>query len=77
MRTEWLDADATARSLHITRATLYKLIREGRVPATKRSGRWRVSREAIEDLFAGATAAPGCWATCPGPASGRSGRNGE
>ena len=52
MQTEWLDADETASSLQITRATLYKLIREGSVPARKVSGRWRVSREHIEELFA-------------------------
>ena len=31
MESEWLDADAAASSLQITRATLYKLIRQGRL----------------------------------------------
>jgi excisionase family DNA binding protein len=47
----WLDADQTAQSLHITKATLYKLIRKGRVPATKVHGKWRFTREEIEELF--------------------------
>jgi excisionase family DNA binding protein len=51
MQDTWLDADQTAQSLHITKATLYKLIRKGRVPATKVHGKWRFAREAIEELF--------------------------
>ncbi len=54
MHSEWLDADDTASSLQITKATLYKLIREGRVPARKVGGQWRVSRTHIEELFSGA-----------------------
>lgn len=53
MEGEWLDADAAASSLHITRATLYKLIRERRILARKIGGQWRVSRTHIEGLFAG------------------------
>ena len=52
MENDWLDADQTAASLHITKATLYKLVRGGRLPATKVAGKWRFSREAIEALFA-------------------------
>ncbi len=51
MQDTWLDADQTAQSLHITKATLYKLVRKGRVPATKIHGKWRFTREAIEELF--------------------------
>lgn len=51
MQDTWLDADQTAQSLHITKATLYKLVRKGRVPATKVHGKWRFTREGIEDLF--------------------------
>ncbi|MBZ0269821.1 helix-turn-helix domain-containing protein [bacterium] len=57
MSSDWLDADETASSLQITKATLYKLIREGRVPARKVNGRWRVSRGRIEELFAATTVA--------------------
>ena len=57
MQEEWLDAEETASSLQITKATLYKLIRDGYLPARKVGGRWRVSREHIEQLFAGAAPA--------------------
>jgi excisionase family DNA binding protein len=52
MQGQWLDAEETAASLQITKATLYKLVRDGRVPADKVSGRWRFTRDAIEALFA-------------------------
>ncbi|MGQ0723471.1 MAG: helix-turn-helix domain-containing protein [Candidatus Eiseniibacteriota bacterium] len=52
MQEPWLDAEETAASLQITKATLYKLVRDGRVPADKVSGRWRFTRDAIEALFA-------------------------
>lgn len=53
-----MDADETASSLQITKATLYKLIREGRVPAAKIGGKWRFDRQDIEGLFAGAGTPP-------------------
>ncbi|MDP6801675.1 MAG: helix-turn-helix domain-containing protein [Gemmatimonadota bacterium] len=46
-----LDAGETAASLHITRATLYKLVKDGRVPAVKRNGKWAFDPKAIESLF--------------------------
>ena len=52
MENHWMDADETAASLHITKATLYKLVKDGRVPARKVNGKWRFSREDIEGLFA-------------------------
>ena len=55
MQDDWLDADETAASLQITKATLYKLIRAGVLPARKVRGKWRVSRTSLEDLFVGAT----------------------
>jgi len=51
MENQWLDADEIAASLQITKATLYKLVRDGRVPAKKVSGRWRFTRDSIVDLF--------------------------
>jgi excisionase family DNA binding protein len=56
MQSGWLDADEIASSLQITKATLYKLVREGRVPATKVGRKWLFRPEAIEGLFAGAVA---------------------
>jgi excisionase family DNA binding protein len=58
MQETWLDADQTAQSLHITKATLYKLVRGGRVPATKVHGKWRFTREAIVELFAASSEPP-------------------
>ena len=60
MENEWLDAAETAASLHITKATLYKLVREGRVPATKVGGKWRFTRDSIEALFAESSVALSC-----------------
>ena len=51
MESQWLDADETAASLQITKATLYKLVRDGRVPAKKVSGRWRFTRDSIVEMF--------------------------
>ena len=56
MTERWLDADQTAASLQITKATLYKLVKDGQLPAEKVNGKWRFSREDIERLFAGAGA---------------------
>ena len=53
MADHWMDADETAESLHITKATLYKLVKERRVPAQKIGGKWRFTRSAIEELFVG------------------------
>jgi excisionase family DNA binding protein len=52
MENQWLDADETAASLQITKATLYKLVKDGRVPARKVSGRWRFTKDSIVELFA-------------------------
>jgi excisionase family DNA binding protein len=54
MADQLLDADETAASLHITKATLYKLIKDGRVPARKIGGKWKFIQRDIEELFAGA-----------------------
>ena len=59
MQKQWLDAEETAASLQITKATLYKLVRDGRVPAKKVSGRWLFTRDAIEALFAAVDEEPG------------------
>jgi excisionase family DNA binding protein len=48
---EWMSAEETASSLQITKATLYKLVREGRVPARKSHGRWLFLASDIEELF--------------------------
>jgi excisionase family DNA binding protein len=57
METGWMSAEETAASLHITKATLYKLVHEGRVPARKQHGRWVFHPKDIEELFAGSGSA--------------------
>ncbi len=46
-----MNADETAACLHITKATLYKLVHEGRVPGHRQVGRWMFQPEEIERLF--------------------------
>jgi excisionase family DNA binding protein len=55
---EWMSAEETASSLQITKATLYKLVHEGRVPASKRQGRWVFRARDIEELFSVAGTGP-------------------
>ncbi len=62
MSKEILDVNAAAKYLNITRATLYKLAKEGKVPGLKVGGQWRFSKDRLDELFASA----------PGPA-GKSG----
>ena len=52
MDSDSMTADDTAASLHITKATLYKLVHDGRVPARKEHGRWLFQPKDIEELFA-------------------------
>jgi excisionase family DNA binding protein len=56
MENDWLDADETASSLQITKATLYKLVHDARIPARKVGGQWRFNRLDIEAMFVGAAA---------------------
>jgi excisionase family DNA binding protein len=49
----WMNAEETAACLHITKATLYKLVHEGRVPGHRVLGRWMFRPEEIEKLFSG------------------------
>jgi excisionase family DNA binding protein len=56
MTNEWMNAAQAAASLHITRATLYKLIRDGRLPARRVHGRWMFQPREIEALFSSSSA---------------------
>ncbi|MFH1680488.1 MAG: helix-turn-helix domain-containing protein [Candidatus Eisenbacteria bacterium] len=51
MAKEILDVAAAARYLRITRATLYKLAKEKKVPGLKIGGQWRFSKERLDELF--------------------------
>lgn len=58
MESDWMTADDTAASLHITKATLYKLVHDGRVPARKQHGRWLFHPRDIVELFASSASTP-------------------
>ena len=45
---QMLTADEVAQMLRITRATLYKLVKQGKIPAWRVGSDLRFSREAIE-----------------------------
>ncbi len=57
MPNEWMNAGEAAACLHITRATLYKLVHDGRLPAHRLRGRWYFRPQDIEALFAAAAPA--------------------
>lgn len=52
MAQEILDVGAAAKYLRITRATLYKLAKEKKIPGLKIGGQWRFSKERLDELFA-------------------------
>lgn len=52
MSKEILDVNAAAKYLNITRATLYKLAKEGKIPGLKVGGQWRFSKDRLDELFA-------------------------
>jgi excisionase family DNA binding protein len=66
MSKEILDVNAAAKYLNITRATLYKLAKEGKIPGLKIGGQWRFSKDRLDELFA----------MSPGPAGSGSGGSG-
>ena len=51
MAQEILDVGAAAKYLRITRATLYKLAKEKKIPGLKIGGQWRFSKERLDELF--------------------------
>ncbi len=51
MAKEILDVGAAAEYLHITRATLYKLAKEKKIPGLKIGGQWRFSKDRLDELF--------------------------
>ncbi len=51
MAKEILDVGAAADYLHITRATLYKLAKEKKIPGLKIGGQWRFSKDRLDELF--------------------------
>lgn len=48
MKDEIMDVCAVARYLQLHVMTVYKLVREGKIPMKKVGGQWRVQKTAIE-----------------------------
>ncbi len=51
MEEEILNLDDACSFMGIKRRTMYKLLKDGTIPAVKIGGQWRFSREVIMDLF--------------------------
>ncbi len=51
MNPEIMDIAEAATYLHIPKGTLYRLVKEGRIPGTKIGGQWRFKREILDELF--------------------------
>lgn len=47
-RTPWADANEAAEILDVTKRTVYTYCREGRLPARKIKGVWRIDRSALQ-----------------------------
>jgi len=50
---ELMRADETASYLRISITTLYRLVRDSQIPATKVGSRWRFKRASIDRWLAG------------------------
>ena len=46
-----LDIEELSRYLHIPVSTIYKLIREGRVPGVKIGKHWRFLKKNVDEMF--------------------------
>ncbi|MCF7802889.1 MAG: helix-turn-helix domain-containing protein [Candidatus Marinimicrobia bacterium] len=51
MDNEILDIEAAAEFLGIKKRTMYKLVKDGEIPAAKIGGQWRFYREQLLELF--------------------------
>jgi excisionase family DNA binding protein len=51
MTPEIMDISEAATYLNIKKGTLYRLAKNGKVPATKIGGQWRFKRERLDELF--------------------------
>jgi excisionase family DNA binding protein len=57
MNAEIMDIAEAASYLHIKKGTLYRLVKEGRIPGTKIGGQWRFKRDILDEMFRLATSA--------------------
>jgi excisionase family DNA binding protein len=51
MTPEIMDISEAATYLNIKKGTLYRLAKNGKVPAAKIGGQWRFKRERLDELF--------------------------
>jgi excisionase family DNA binding protein len=54
MTPDIMDIAEAASYLNIKKGTLYRLAKNGQVPAAKIGGQWRFKRERLDKLFSGA-----------------------
>ncbi|MFH1244447.1 MAG: helix-turn-helix domain-containing protein [bacterium] len=50
---EFLTIDELAKILKVTKVTLYRMARKGKIPAMKFGKAWRISSRLLEDMRAG------------------------
>jgi excisionase family DNA binding protein len=46
---KWLTLDELAKYLKLSRTKLYRIAREGKIPASKIGAQWRFNRKEIDD----------------------------
>ena len=51
MHSEIMDISEAASYLNIKKGTLYRLAKNGRIPAVKIGGQWRFKRERLDAMF--------------------------
>ncbi len=52
MSDKFLDINDVSKLLRVSRETVYREVREGRLPGAKIGGQWRFSETSIQKLFA-------------------------
>jgi len=51
MLNEIMDIRNAAKFLHINERTLYRLVKDGKIPGIKVGGQWRFSKKCLEEIF--------------------------
>lgn len=51
MKPDIMDISEAATYLNIKKGTLYRLAKNGKVPAAKIGGQWRFKRDRLDELF--------------------------
>ena len=48
----WLTIDEIARHLKISKETIYKMVQQGQIPASKLGNQWRFNRKTVDTWLA-------------------------